>query len=79
MFHELHCLRAMRNTIEIGWKTIGHSRQAHILHCFNYLRQWTLCAADVTLEPGDFFKRGISPRVEPEGHIPALIGHQHTR
>lgn len=60
MFHELHCLRAMRNSIEKGWKTIAHSRQAHILHCFNYLRQWTLCAADVTLEPGDFTTRNFT-------------------
>ena len=60
MFHELHCLRAIRGAIEKGWNNTSHARQAHILHCYNYLRQWTLCAADATLEPGDFTKRNFT-------------------
>lgn len=60
MFHELHCLRAIRGVIENGWDTITHERQGHLLHCFNYIRQYILCAADTTLEPGDFTKRNFT-------------------
>jgi len=60
MFHELHCLRGIRNAIEKGWNTISKARQNHILHCYNYLRQWTLCSADATLEPGDFTTRNFT-------------------
>ncbi|KAF9562256.1 hypothetical protein CPC08DRAFT_382837 [Agrocybe pediades] len=60
MFHELHCLRTIRGVIEHGWNSITKERQNHILHCFNYLRQYVLCAADVTLEPGDFTKRNFT-------------------
>lgn len=60
MFHELHCLRAIRNVIEKGWNNFTLPRQRHILHCYNYLRQYTLCSADATLEPGDFTKRNFT-------------------
>lgn len=60
MFHQLHCLRGMRNALAKGWHHIGPSRKRHIHHCYNYLRQWTLCSADVTLEPGDFTKRNFT-------------------
>ncbi|KAF4612451.1 hypothetical protein D9613_004419 [Agrocybe pediades] len=60
MFHELHCLRTIRGVIAHGWNSITKERQNHILHCFNYLRQYVLCAADVTLEPGDFTKRNFT-------------------
>ncbi|KAF9055669.1 hypothetical protein BJ165DRAFT_1412204 [Panaeolus papilionaceus] len=59
-FHELHCLRSMRHAIENGWQSLPKARQRHILHCYNYIRQWTLCAADATLEPGDFMKRNFT-------------------
>ncbi|OSX65736.1 hypothetical protein POSPLADRAFT_1064473 [Postia placenta MAD-698-R-SB12] len=60
MFHELHCLRNMRSAMEDGLATLNPVYQGHIHHCFNYLRQWTLCSADVTLEPGDFTTRNFS-------------------
>ncbi|TFK42239.1 hypothetical protein BDQ12DRAFT_625246, partial [Crucibulum laeve] len=60
MFHQLHCLRGIRNAMDKGWNSISPARQTHILHCYNYLRQWTLCSADVTLEPGDFTKRNFT-------------------
>ncbi|KAF8167194.1 hypothetical protein B0H34DRAFT_669693 [Crassisporium funariophilum] len=60
MFHELHCLRSIRDSIERGWGKLSQGRQSHILHCFNYLRQWTLCSADATLEPGDFTQRNFT-------------------
>ena len=60
MFHELHCLRAVRGVFEKGWQNIPKDRQYHLLHCFNYLRQYTLCAADTALEPGDFTLRNFT-------------------
>jgi len=50
MSHQLHCLDYMRTAISnssaVDW--------THLHHCFNLLRQWTLCEADTTLEQGDF-------------------------
>ena len=57
MFHELHCIRSMASVMVNGLDSLGPAGQGHIHHCFNYLRQWTLCDADVTLEPGDFEER----------------------
>jgi len=65
MFHELHCLRWLRSTIELGLHNIRPGLQEHMHHCFVYLRQWTLCGADVTLEPGDFATRNFT--VETQG------------
>jgi len=60
MFHELHCLRNMRTAMVDGLASLSPVRQGHIHHCFNYLRQWALCSADVTLEPGDFMTRNFT-------------------
>lgn len=62
MFHELHCLRAIREVMEHGWDSIDNKRQGHIHHCYNYLRQYILCAADTTLEAGDFAERNITTK-----------------
>lgn len=60
MFHQLHCLRMFRTHITNPAAHIGHSR-----HCLNYLRQNALCAADTTLEPGDFTQRNFT--IERQG------------
>lgn len=56
MLHELHCLRMIRAAAGEDSPATLHSdpKMHHIRHCFNYLRKWILCSADVTLEPGDF-------------------------
>ncbi|KAH7922969.1 hypothetical protein BV22DRAFT_616083 [Leucogyrophana mollusca] len=46
MFHELHCLDRIRQTIVAGMRAPGHAQ-----HCLNYMRMLVLCRADVTLEP----------------------------
>jgi hypothetical protein len=55
MFHQLHCLRLFQAALT------GQNDQGHAHHCLNYIRQWSLCQADLTLEAGDFttqdFKR----------------------
>jgi len=67
MFHQLHCLRGIRESLEVGWEGLSRARQGHIHHCFNYIRQWTLCDGDLTLEPGDFTKRNWT--VERQGAV----------
>ncbi|KAG2151241.1 uncharacterized protein EDB93DRAFT_307034 [Suillus bovinus] len=51
MFHQLHCLRLFRAALA------GENVQEHTHHCLNYLRQWILCQADLTMEAGDFTTR----------------------
>ena len=61
MFHELHCMRIMRRALAAGnYHRLHAIQQGHIHHCFVYLRLWTLCSADVTLEPGDFAARNLT-------------------
>jgi hypothetical protein len=61
MFHQLHCLRIMQHSLQRGrWSRLGEGSKEHLHHCFIYLRQWTLCSADTTLEPGDFTKRNFT-------------------
>lgn len=45
MFHQLHCLDMIRQAIVRG------SPDSHTQHCFHFIRQGILCAADTTLDP----------------------------
>ena len=60
MFHQLHCLRGTQAALKMGWGKMRPGAQEHLHHCFNYIRQWTLCDADLTLEPGDFAQRNFT-------------------
>ena len=65
MYHQMHCLNALRETIngqahQHGASEAGERgelegrkepKKFHTSHCLNYLRETILCAADVTLEP----------------------------
>jgi hypothetical protein len=44
MFHQMHCLQVLRNTIVHG------GPDHHVRHCLNLLRQTVLCASDTTLD-----------------------------
>ena len=44
----------------MGWGKMRPGAQEHLHHCFNYIRQWMLCDADLTLEPGDFAQRNFT-------------------
>ena len=57
MLHEMHCLRSIRAAVDTDIANYSYGVQEHLHHCFNYLRKWILCSADVTLEPGDFALR----------------------
>ena len=45
MFHQMHCLRMIRQAILQG------DARHHIRHCLNLLRQAVLCASDTTIAP----------------------------
>ncbi|MCJ1315341.1 hypothetical protein MMC15_000658 [Xylographa vitiligo] len=51
LFHQLHCLYLIRNGFYEALDGTTTDRMGHALHCFEYLRQSILCAADTTLEP----------------------------
>ena len=57
--HELHCLRALRDVLDTVDVPVGHDLH-HSEHCLSFLREHTLCAADITLEPGDAFARNFT-------------------
>ncbi|KAH7912746.1 hypothetical protein BJ138DRAFT_1112043 [Hygrophoropsis aurantiaca] len=63
MFHQVHCLRYFRQALN------GHPEEEHVHHCLNYLRQWTLCQADLTLESGDFISRNFTLQRQGETHV----------
>ncbi|KAF5857327.1 hypothetical protein ETB97_005942 [Aspergillus alliaceus] len=47
MWHQMHCLNHIRAVL-----VNEDNRSDHMAHCFHYLRQGILCAADTTLESG---------------------------
>ncbi|PMB73678.1 hypothetical protein BM221_001102 [Beauveria bassiana] len=51
VFHQLHCLYMTREGYysALAGKT-GQVSSAHLMHCFDYLRQTIMCFADTTLE-----------------------------
>jgi len=57
MYHEFHCLQQIHETL---LPSRSHIAWYHLQHCFNYLRQWSLCQGDLTLEPGDFAMRNFT-------------------
>lgn len=62
MFHELHCVENLREEV-LGQGNNRNKKRygwGHVQHCANYLRQWALCRADLTLEPGDFTLRNFT-------------------
>jgi len=68
MFHQSHCLRTFLKALDNGESNYQGS-QAHINHCFNYFRQWTMCNADLTLEPGDFMARNFTRERKGMAHV----------
>lgn len=59
VFHQLHCLNQLRagyyssnRTLTVEEDDSAHPHgPAHTRHCFDYLRQSIMCAADSNLEP----------------------------
>lgn len=77
LFHQLHCLANIRihlftllaamdrnNTQEI-YDLLLKPKEAHVFHCFDYIRQALMCAGDMTIE---------WPRTEPDGRRFAVDG-----
>lgn len=57
MYHEFHCLQQFHETLS---PSKSHIAWGHLQHCLNYLRQWSLCQGDLTLEAGDFTTRNFT-------------------
>jgi len=49
--HEMHCIRILRLAVATPMRDKAHSE--HTIHCLNYLRQYALCNAGLTLEKFD--------------------------
>ncbi|KAI0532442.1 hypothetical protein GGR58DRAFT_179484 [Xylaria digitata] len=62
--HQLHCLWSIYNNyysaLESDSLPPEDRVQSHMRHCFDYLRQSLLCAADATLEPVDPVLGGVT-------------------
>lgn len=62
IFHQLHCLTAIRDTLR-AVKTDQPARAwggpDHLEHCLDYLRQGLMCAADTTIEWPLFVNHGF--------------------
>ena len=57
--HQKHCLRKFREALSMDSPPAGPTR-THCEHCLSFVRQHILCAADITLEPGDAFARNFT-------------------
>lgn len=68
MWHQMHCLNHIRAAL-----VNGDDGSDHTAHCFHYLRQGILCAADTTLEPG-----GTGMVVESGDKVATGVGVTHT-
>ncbi len=53
MFHELHCLRYLRDAFSLATSGKEEPAWGHVQHCLNLLRRAALCGADTTLERAD--------------------------
>ncbi|KAF2834033.1 hypothetical protein CC86DRAFT_400598 [Ophiobolus disseminans] len=68
VYHQLHCLQAIDLYYSKQLHTnFNSSRErtfnAHIHHCFDYLRQAIICAADTNLEPFDSRFYGVQTAI----------------
>ncbi|KAF1731323.1 hypothetical protein CRV24_009403 [Beauveria bassiana] len=68
MWHQLHCLNHIRAVL-----VNGDDGSDHTGHCFHYLRQGILCAADTTLESG-----GTSMTLANGDKVAPGVGTVHT-
>ncbi|PIA96215.1 hypothetical protein CB0940_10366 [Cercospora beticola] len=61
VFHQLHCLEIilrawLGDAIKNGHREqhpASHTQEAHVFHCFDYLRQAVMCFGDTALEGSD--------------------------
>ncbi|OAA53896.1 hypothetical protein ISF_08598 [Cordyceps fumosorosea ARSEF 2679] len=68
MWHQMHCLNHIRAVL-----VNGDDGSDHTSHCFHYLRQGILCAADTTLESG-----GTSMKLANGDRVAPGAGVVHT-
>ncbi|KAI0480019.1 hypothetical protein F4859DRAFT_513513 [Xylaria cf. heliscus] len=67
--HQLHCLWSIHNNFYTALQSDSFPPEdhvwSHMRHCFDYLRQSLLCAADVTLEQVDAVLGGVTGWGDP--------------
>ncbi|KAF1940696.1 hypothetical protein EJ02DRAFT_349380 [Clathrospora elynae] len=68
MWHQMHCLNHIRAVL-----VNGDDGSDHTAHCFHYLRQGILCAADTTLESG-----GTGMKLANGDKVATGVGTVHT-
>jgi hypothetical protein len=68
MWHQMHCLNHIRGSL-----VKGNDGAEYTAHCFHYLRQSILCAADTTLEPGN-----MSMKLASGDTVASGVGTLHT-
>jgi Mycotoxin biosynthesis protein UstYa len=68
MWHQMHCLSHIRAML-----INGDDGSDHTGHCFHYLRQGILCAADTTLESG-----GVGMKLANGGSVATGDSTVHT-
>ncbi|OLN97664.1 hypothetical protein CCHL11_09625 [Colletotrichum chlorophyti] len=82
--HQLHCLYLIMNDFDrvVRYGPTGKENeveeghfQVHTNHCFDYLRQSILCAADMTLE-GKVMGRDAKPGTDGWGHLHTCRNHR---
>ena len=59
LIHQQHCLRFFRTHL-IEDEHLSDADTHHSEHCLSLWREHTLCAGDVTLEPGDPFTHNFT-------------------
>ncbi|KXS94509.1 hypothetical protein AC578_8332 [Pseudocercospora eumusae] len=70
MFHQLHCLRAIRSVLKdlMDAQKRQHTDIGHAVHCLDYLRQAVLCYADDTEERAEWDEK--RKRFVTDGMVP---------
>ncbi|KAL1859523.1 hypothetical protein VTK73DRAFT_7575 [Phialemonium thermophilum] len=66
LYHQLHCLSYVIEHFQTGFAGVELTKEVahHSAHCFDYLRQSIMCAADTTLEGDSGFGPGWGSRHE---------------
>ena len=83
MFHELHCLRYLRDEFASATKPARDRKGkepawGHVQHCLNLLRRAVLCGADTTLERADAEYDVFAQREGIDEHALGRVGAYHV-
>jgi len=66
LLHQVHCVRDYNDALT---GHLQHTNMGHSTHCLNYLREWILCNADLTLEDGDLSERDFDTQRQGGNYV----------